>query len=126
MSYERVNRVLDEHGFDRFAEDACAKFYAPVTGRPRVAPGVYFRMQLIGYFEDLNSERSIAWRCADSLSLREFLGVGLTGSTPDYSTVSRTRRLIDLHTHSEVFSWMLSRTCLRAAKRSRSLTASAV
>ena len=106
--YERANRVLDEHGFDRFAEEACAKFYAPVMGRPGVASGVYFRMQLIGYFEGLDSERSIAWRCADSLNLREFLGVGLTGSTPDYSTVSRTRRLIDLDTHSEVFSWMLA------------------
>ncbi len=105
--YERVNRVLDEHGFDQFAEDACAKFYAPVMGRPGVAPGVYFRMQLVGYFEGLDSERGIAWRCADSLSLREFLGAGLTGSVPDYSTVSRTRRLIDLETHSEVFSWML-------------------
>ena len=106
--YERVNRVLDEHGFDRFAEDACARFYAPTMGRPGVAPGVYFRMQLVGYFEGLDSERGIAWRCADSLSLREFLGVGLTGSVPDYSTVSRTRRLIDLETHSEVFSWMLT------------------
>ena len=106
--YERVNRVLDEHGFDRFAEDTCAKFYAPTMGRPGVAPGVYFRMQLVGYFEGLDSERGIAWRCADSLSLREFLGAGLTGSVPDYSTVSRTRRLIDLETHSEVFSWMLA------------------
>lgn len=105
--YERVNRVLEENGFDRFVEDACQKFYAPVMGRPGVAPGVYFRMQLVGYFEGLDSERGIAWRCADSLSLREFLGTGLTGSVPDYSTVSRTRRLIDLETHTEVFSWML-------------------
>jgi transposase len=106
--YERVNRVLEENGFDRFAENACQRFYAPVMGRPGVAPGVYFRMQLVGYFEGLDSERGIAWRCADSLSLREFLGAGLTGSVPDYSTVSRTRRLIDLETHSEVFSWMLA------------------
>jgi len=105
--YERVNRLLDEHGFDRFAEDTCAKFYAEVMGRPGVAPGIYFRMQLVGYFEGLDSERGIAWRCADSLSLRKFLGVGITDSAPDYSTVSRTRRLIDLETHSEVFSWML-------------------
>jgi len=105
--YERVNRVLEENGFDRFVEDACQKFYAPVMGRPGVVPGVYFRMQLVGYFEGLDSERGIAWRCADSLSLREFLGTGLTGSVPDYSTVSRTRRLIDLETHAEVFSWML-------------------
>ena len=69
--------------------------------------GLVFRMQLVGYFEGLDSERGIAWRCADSLSLREFLGTGLTGSVPDYSTVSRTRRRIDLETHGEVFSWML-------------------
>ena len=67
-----VNRVLVEKGFDRFVEDPCEKFYAPVMGRPEVVPGVYFRMQLVGYFEDLDSERGIAWRCADSLSLREF------------------------------------------------------
>ena len=105
--YERVNRVLEENGFDRFVEDACEKFYAPVMGRPGLAPGVYFRMQLVGYFEGLDSERGMAWRCADSLSLREFLGAGLTGAVPDYSTVSRTRRLIDLETHAEVFAWML-------------------
>ena len=105
--YERVNRVLEENGFDRFVEDACEKFYAPVMGRPGLAPGVYFRMQLVGYFEGLDSERGMAWRCADSLSLREFLGAGLTGAEPDYSTVSRTRRLIDLETHAEVFAWML-------------------
>ena len=105
--YERVNRVLEENGFDRFVEDACEKFYAPVMGRPGLAPGVYFRMQLVGYFEGLDSERGIAWRCADSLSLREFLGAGLTGAVPDYSTVSRTRRLIDLETHEAVFAWML-------------------
>ena len=64
-------------------------------------------MLLVGYFEGLDSERGIAWRCADSLSLREFPAVGRTGSEPDYSTASRTRRLIDLDTHSEVFSWML-------------------
>ncbi len=106
--YERVNRILEENGFDRFVEDGCEKFYAPVMGRPGLAPGVYFRMQLVGYFEGLDSERGIAWRCADSLSLREFLGAGLTGAVPDYSTVSRTRRLIDLETHAEVFAWMLS------------------
>ena len=105
--YERVNRILEENGFDRFVEDACEKFYAPVMGRPGLAPGVYFRMQLVGYFEGLDSERGIAWRCADSLSLREFLGAGLTGAVPDYSTVSRTRRLIDLETHEAVFAWML-------------------
>ena len=106
--YERVNRILNERGFDRFVEDACEKFYAPVMGRPSVAPGKYFRMLLVGYFEGIDAERGIAWRCADSLSLREFLGLGLSDAVPDHSTVSRTRRLIDLETHGKVFSWMLS------------------
>ena len=86
--YERVNRILEENRFDRFAEQACQKFYAPVMGRPGVALGVYFRMLLVGHFEGLDSERGIAWRCADSLSLREFLGIGLTDDVPDHSTVS--------------------------------------
>ena len=105
--YERVNRILNEREFDRFVEDACEKFYAAVMGRPSLAPGKYFRMLLVGYFEGIDSERGIAWRCADSLSLREFLGVGLSDAVPDHSTVSRTRRLIDLETHGKVFSWML-------------------
>ncbi len=107
--YERVNRILEEDGFDPFVEEACQKFYAPVMGRPGVVPGVYFRMLLVGYFEGIDSERGIAWRCADSLSLREFLGIGLTDGTPDHSSVSRTRRLIDLETHAQVFHWMLER-----------------
>lgn len=106
--YDRVNRILAQHGFDEFAETACRSFYAETMGRPGLAPGIYFRMQLIGYFEGIDSERGMAWRCADSLSLREFIGVGLTGAVPDHSTVSRTRRLIDLETHGSVFSWMLT------------------
>jgi transposase len=105
--YERVNRILDQAGFDLFVEDACEKFYAAVMGRPSLAPGKYFRMLLVGYFEGIDSERGIAWRCADSLSLRGFIGVGLGEAVPDHSTVSRTRRLIDLETHGKVFSWML-------------------
>jgi transposase len=105
--YDQVNKTLTKHGFDEFAEKACQQFYADTMGRPGLAPGIYFRMQLIGYFEGIDSERGMAWRCADSLSLREFIGVGLTGTVPDHSTVSRTRRLIDLETHGSVFSWML-------------------
>ena len=107
--YDRVNRILEEDRFDPFAEEACQDFYAPVMGRPGVVPGVYFRMLLVGYFEGIDSERGIAWRCADSLSLREFLGIGLSDSVPDHSSVSRTRRLIDLETHAQVFHWMLER-----------------
>src|SRR5439155_945390 len=84
------------------------RFYKSETmGRPSVAPGVYFRMLMVGYFEGIDAERGIAWRCADSLSLKSFLGFALTESTPDHSTVSRTRRLIDLETHGRVFTWML-------------------
>jgi transposase len=105
--YVMINRILAESEFDRFVESACQKFYADKMGRPSVAPGVYFRMLLIGYFEGLDSERGIAWRCADSLSLRQFLGMGLDQSTPDHSSVSRTRRLIDLQTHQQVFQFVL-------------------
>src|SRR6266481_4646486 len=106
--YDRVNEILRKEGFDAFAETECLRFYkSEVMGRPSMAPGVYFRMLLVGYFEGIDSERGIAWRCADSLSLKSFLGYALTEITPDHSTVSRTRRLIDLETHGQVFTWML-------------------
>jgi transposase len=107
--YKGLNKVLMKHGFDDFVEDICAKFYAPKMGRPGLAPGIYFRMLLVGYFEGLDSERGIAWRAADSLALRDFLGLALTEAPPDHSTVSRTRRLIDLETHQAVFTWVLQR-----------------
>jgi transposase len=107
--YNRVNGILQKAGFDAFAETECLRFYkSEVMGRPSMAPGVYFRMLLIGYFEGIDSERGIAWRCADSMSLKSFLGYELTDATPDHTTVSRTRRLIDLETHGRVFSWILS------------------
>jgi len=105
--YERVNKLLAEAEFDRFVEEQCSKFYAGNVGRPGLAPGVYVRMLLVGYFEGISSERGIAWRCADSLSLRSFLGLALSDRSPDHSTVSRTRRLIDLETHVEIFSFVL-------------------
>jgi transposase len=106
--YDQVNEILKVEKFDEFAETECVGFYKKtVMGRPSIAPGVYFRMLMIGYFEGLDSERGIAWRCADSLSLKSFLGYGMTEVPPDHSTVSRTRRLIDLETHSRVFTWML-------------------
>ena len=107
--YERLNGVLDEAGFDAFVEEQCAKFYADGVGRPSLAPGRYFRMLLLGYFEGLDSERAIAWRAADSLSLRQFLDVALHEAPPDHSTVSRTRRRIDVETHLAVFTWVLQR-----------------
>ena len=90
-------------------EGLCAKFYADKMGRPSLAPGVYFRLLLVGYFEGIGSERGIAWRAADSLALREFLGLKLSESPSDHSTISRTRRLIDVATHEAVFDWVLKR-----------------
>ena len=107
--YERLNRVLDEAGFDAFVEAQCASFYADGIGRPSLAPGRYVRLLLLGYFEGLDSERAIAWRAADSLSIRTFLDVALHEAPPDHSTLSRTRRLIDLETHQAVFTWVLQR-----------------
>ena len=100
--YERLNELLEEAGFDALVEERCRKFYAAKMGRPSLAPGVYFRLLLIGYFEGLDSERGMAWRAADSLGLRRFLRIGLEEMTPDHSTISRTRRLIDVETHREV------------------------
>jgi len=107
--YRSLNTVLTKHDFDDYVEDICARFYAPKMGRPGLAPGIYFRMLLVGYFEGLDSERGIAWRAADSLALRDFLGLALTEAAPDHSTVSRTHRLIDLETHQAVFTWVLQR-----------------
>jgi transposase len=107
--YERLNRSLDDAGFDTYVEELCAPFYAPTMGRPSLAPGRYFRLLLIGYFEGLDSERGIAWRAADSFAIRRFLHLELPEAPPDHSTISRTRRLIDLETHEAVFTWMLQR-----------------
>src|SRR5213594_2088496 len=107
--YVRLNVILEAAGFDRFVEEQCRPFYAPVMGRPSLAPGRYFRLLLIGYFEGLDSERGIAWRAADSLAVRQFLGLGLDEAAPDHSTISRTRRLIDVEAHQAVFTWVQER-----------------
>jgi transposase len=111
--YRRLNQLLRDYGFDDFAEAQCASSYAETIGRPGLPPGIYFRLLLIGYFEGIDSERGIAWRAADSLALRDFLGVGLEDAPPDHSTISRTRRLIALETHRAVFTWVLQ--CLSTA-----------
>lgn len=110
--YTRLNAVLDKAGFDKFCEDQCAAFYHAKLGRPSLAPGLYFRIMTIGFFEGLDSERGIAWRVADSLTLRQFLSLGLDEDTPDHVTISRTRRLIDEETHQRIFSWVLQRLAL--------------
>ncbi len=107
--YTRLNAILDAAGFDRFAEAQCQAFYAPVRGRPSLPPGRYFRLLLLGYFEGLDSERGMAWRAADSLAVRSFVGLGLDTAAPDHSTISRTRRLIDVETHRAVFTWVQER-----------------
>ena len=106
--YTRLNQILDTHEFDVYVEGLCQPFYAD-DGRPGLPPGRYFRLLLIGYFEGLDAERAIAWRAADSFALREFLGLALPEAPPDHSTISRTRRLIDLETHQAVFTWIVQR-----------------
>lgn len=106
--YRRLNEILARHGFDERAETICAKFYAETMGRPPLAPAVYFRLLLIGYFEGIDFDRGIARRVADSITLREFLGYRLTEATPDHSTISRNRRLFDLEAHEEVLTWVLA------------------
>ena len=105
--YKRLNQLLAEHSFDRFVEEKCRRFYAAAMGRPGIAPGIYFRLLLVGYFEGIDSERGIAWRAGDSLSIREFVGIPLDEGAPDHTTISRTRRLIDLETHRQVFGWVV-------------------
>jgi transposase len=105
--YDRLNGILDEAAFDREIEALCAAHYASGVGRPGVPPGRYFRMLFVGYFEGLHSERGIAWRCADSLSLRQFLKLGASEAVPDHSTLSRTRARLPLEVHDAVFALVL-------------------
>lgn len=104
--YERLNRLLAEAGFDRFVEDLVEEYYAN-RGRPGIAPGVYFRMLFVGYFEGIDSQRGIAWRCADSLSLRSFLGLDLTEKSPDHSSLTRIRDRYPIEVADEVFAFVL-------------------
>lgn len=119
--YQRLNGVLEQHGFDRFVEDLARQFYAPRMGRPSLPPAVYFRLLLVGYFEGIDSERGIAWRVADSLALREFLGLSLTESPPDHSTISRSRRLLELEAHQAVFTWVLTVLAKEGVLRGKTL-----
>jgi transposase len=107
--YDRLQAVLVEAGFDDFAETQCKLFYAAKQGRPSVPPGRYFRLHLVGYFEGIDSERGLEWRCADSLSLREFLRLGMTERVPDHSWLSKTRSRLPLEIHEAVFTWVLQR-----------------
>lgn len=106
--YDRLQEVLLGAGFDGFVEDACRAFYAKTMGAPSVPPGRYFRMHMVGYFEGIDSERGIEWRCADSLSLREFLRLETTDRVPDHSWLSKTRSRLPHEVHETVFGWVLA------------------
>ncbi len=106
--YRKLNQLLAEGGFDGWVEGLCEPCYAQGKGRPSVPPGVYFRMLLVGYFEGINSQRGIAWRCSDSLSLREFLGIPLGEDSPDHSSLSYIRNRLPLEVHQQVFVWILA------------------
>ena len=105
--YRALEGLLASAGFDGWCEETCAAHYAQRLGRPSIPPGVYFRMLVVGYLEGIGSERGIAWRCAESLSLREFLGYELDENPPDHSTVSRTRRRLPVEAHEAVFARVL-------------------
>lgn len=105
--YHKLNQLLHHPGFDRFAEDLCREHYADGIGRDSIPPGVYFRMRFVGYFERLDSQRAIAWRCSDSLSLRAFLGTPLAEATPDHSSLTRIRQRLPLDVHERVFIHVL-------------------
>lgn len=119
--YEALNGVLKAAGFDEYCEDQCRKFYHEKLGRPSLAPGVYFRCLLIGFFEGIGSERGIGWRVADSLSLRRFLNYGLEEATPDHVTISRTRRLLDEETHQAVFRLVLTEVARRGLLKGKTV-----
>ena len=105
--YDRLQSVLIKGGFDRFVEKLCEPYYASGPGRKSIPPGRYFRMHLVGYFEEIESERGLEWRCSDSLSLRKFLRLSLTQRVPDHSSLSRIRQRLPLEVHQEVFGWVL-------------------
>jgi len=111
--YDRLQAVLIEAGFDAFVEELCKRYYAPAMGAPSLPPGRYFRMHLVGYFEGIASERGLEWRCADSLSLRDFLGLELRDRVPDHSWLSRTRARLPLEVHEQVFAWVLEQLAAR-------------
>src|SRR3954447_19762939 len=105
--YDKLNALLADAGFDRYVEDLCREHYADGSGRESIPPGTYFRMLFVGYFEGLDSQRAIAWRCADSLSLRAFLGIPLSEATPDHSSLTRIRQRLPVEVHEQVFTFVL-------------------
>ena len=123
--YRKLNRLLAEAGFDRFAEELCKPYYHARMGRRSIPPGVYFRMLLVGYFEGIGSQRGIAWRCADSLSLRDFLGTPLSEETPDHSSLTRVRDRLPLEVHTAVFRFVLKMAAERGLLRGKTVAVDA-
>lgn len=108
--YARLDRALEANGFPQQVRDLCRPFYAErgEGGRPGIDPVVYFKMLLVGFFENLSSERAIAARCADSLSIRQFLHYDLTEATPDHSSLSVIRNRLDIDVFQQVFALILA------------------
>lgn len=118
--YAKLNEVLRLGGFDTFVEELCAPFYKE-GGRPGIPPGIYFRMLLIGYFEGIDSQRGIAWRCADSLALRNFLGIPVTESTPVHASMSVIRKRLPSDAFQQVFLFVLNQLRERGLVRGKTL-----
>ena len=105
--YDKLQALLTEAGFDAFVEEVCKPYYAPRMGAPSLPPGRYFRMHMVGYFEGIDSERGIVWRCADSYSLHDFLRLAIRDKVPDHSWLSKTRSRLPHEAHEKVFGWVL-------------------
>jgi transposase len=123
--YRKLNDILAEAGFDGWVERKCRPYYHSHLGRPSIPPGVYFRMLLVGYFEGIGSQRGIAWRCGDSLSLRTFLGIPLTQETPDHSSLTRVRDRLPLEIHAAVFQWVLQLAAEKGLLRGKTVAVDA-
>ena len=115
--YDKLQDLLSEAGFDAFVEETCRPFYAPRMGAPSLPPGRYFRMHMVGYFEGIDSERGIVWRCSDSYSLRDFLRLANRDKVADHSWLSRTRSRLPHEVHEKVFGWVLNLVAERGLVR---------
>jgi transposase len=122
--YEKLNRLLDEADFDRQVEEFCRAYYDD-EGRPSIPPGVYFRMLFIGYFEGLSAQRAIAWKCADSLSIRAFLRLELAEAAPDHSSLTRIRQRLPLAVHMQAFTLVLEIARAKGLLRGKTLAVDA-
>ena len=117
--YDKLHNLLTEAGFDAFVETTCKSYYAPRMGAPSLPPGRYFRMHMVGYFEGIDSERGIVWRCSDSFSLRDFLRLANREKVPDHSWLSKTRSRLPHEVHEKVFGWVLNLVAERRSGEGR-------